>query len=84
MRPCNDFVVNVRNVLQVEHFISGVSEVFNDNIERNVRPGMSDMRRIIDRWSADKKIDPFVVRGFKVLFFVRESVIDSNHSFFIP
>lgn len=60
LRSFDDFVVNICDVHHLEDIILEVSgHYFSDGVEAEVGLSMTQMRVVVDSWTADVPIDPF-------------------------
>ena len=75
VHPVDEAVLDVRDVLQVEHVVSLAPEVPRDDVERDVRLRVPDVRRVVRRDAADEHRDAAAVEGNEVLLPPRECVV---------
>ena len=54
--PQNYFIVYVGDILKICELMALASQVFGENIEKNKRSGVADMRIVVDCRTADKKL----------------------------
>src|SRR5436309_10128004 len=77
-------MAHVRNVLDVEHVITEMPKVADDDIEGNGGLGMPDVRRVVDRGAADIHVHAVGDQRLKRLLLTGQGVVDLQRHDYPP
>ena len=76
-------VTNIRNITYITYFISQMFQIPKQDIKRNRRTRMSEMRISIDRWSANIHTDKRFVQRNKLFLSTGQRVVNIAKVIFI-